>query len=235
MPLPASDSISPPTKTQSPSKPGGVKPSPLASWDSTRQQRHRAGQGLAFSVLLDESGSMGEHADALITAYNLLLDDLKTFVPTNAVLACWTFTDEPFLLYQGPLINTPSLTQATYNPGGGTHLATALTQVLAAEPSVGQKVLIVLTDGEDFPNQSACQTVPLRLKTSQQEGWLCVYLGAYPDALKQGLTYGFHEGNCLVFLKAQMAQAFTHLRESLKRFVLAAPTEQRLLSSQGIF
>lgn len=136
-----------------------------------------------------------------------------------------------------------------YQPSGGTYLKPSIGRLLGNAVGNEQKVLVVFTDGLDnigsdggdlasgkpSPWSTAALHAQLTAKQAEGEGWLCVYLGAFPNALGQGLACGFLEGNCLVFDKAHLAKAFETLRAGMQRFFTTSGEARRRLITSGLF
>jgi hypothetical protein len=221
---------------------------PLASWDATRQKRYQhSGAVPTIRLLLDASGSMAEHASTLITSVNLLLLHLRTMTSPLAPLEIWGFQWNSFSIAQSTVGTCPPLTAQTYIPSGGTRLRRALSQLLHAGDLPGQQVVVVFTDGMDLPwhDQVLDDAWPLHrpplpdpailLPKRIDDGWLCVYLGAFVEALQEGKAMGFAEGNTLVFSAYALAEAWRQLEDGLQRFFAAPPETRKLLTTGGIF
>jgi hypothetical protein len=133
-----------------------------------------------------------------------------------------------------------ALTPESYRPahGNGTALYNAVGQVCTTATQHGQHVLVVFTDGEDRapePVWTAGQCHEVLTTLQEHTGWLCVFLGAFPEALDVARSMGFLGGNCLTFPGDQIPQAFEHLRRATQRYLAAPAQEKKLLASGGIF
>jgi hypothetical protein len=133
-----------------------------------------------------------------------------------------------------------ALTPESYQPlrGNGTALYNAVGQVCTTATEGGQHVLVVFTDGEDCapePVWTAGQCHELLTTLQESAGWLCVFLGAFPNALDVARSMGFHDGNCLTFPGDQIPQAFEHLRRATQRYLQAPAQERKQLATGGIF
>jgi hypothetical protein len=220
------------------------------TWDSAKQDRYRQRQGFTapvFHCLLDASGSMQEHAPAVIAAYNGYLGWLKRHADPMSLLELALFTHE---LVPGPLQALGSavpLSAQTYAPHGGTHLYAAVGVTITTKPRPGQHILIVFSDGQDMSNWEDDKTgkpgkawdapsVATILTTLQQEeGWLCVFLGAFQGSLDVGQAMGFLPGNCLEFRSEKLPEAFQRLQQATQRYLSAPGAERKLLAAHGIF
>ena len=207
---------------------------PLASWDAKRQQQH----AIHVHILLDMSGSMYGARQELIMAYNRLLSRLQTWTRPTTVLDCQFFQWESETFYTGALHQAPMLTEYRYCPDGGTRMKTAIAALLdAQEGKAGTHILIVFTDGQDdaTAEEGNVPATTIATQLSNHPSWLFVYLGAYPDAMEEGLRCGFREGNCLTFDKAHLADAFRLLQQGMQRFLTADNTVKQRLLTAGIF
>ena len=189
----------------------------------------------SLHFLLDASGSMYGYRQELVVAYNKLIAHLRTLVPPLTPVECFAFALESTRLQHGLLGTMPPLTMAEYQPEGGTALFDAIHRLLEATTSPEQHILIVLTDGLDSERETASVFLRQLMDTRQEEGWLCVYLGAFLEALPQGLACGFREGNCLSFASAHLADAFRLLQQGMQRFLTADNTVKQRLLTAGIF
>jgi len=138
-----------------------------------------------------------------------------------------------------PIGMAPDLDNKRYDPrkGNGTNLYGTIMNVLkAGGRHPGQHILVVFTDGID--NQGLDDNVLAVVRPSvtgvQADGWLCVFLGAYMDALETGKAMGFPADNCLVFTSDKIPEAFKTLTDATQRY-LGAPVAQRKLLTQGGF
>src|SRR4030095_3049581 len=132
----------------------------------------------------------------------------------------------------------PPLTAETYTARlGGTSLFDAIGTVTTTALEPMQHVLIVFTDGEDTSSEQYTAGAVAELLTTLQEhsGWLCVFLGAYPDALATARTLGFHDGNCVTFAGEQIPEAFLTLQRATQRYLTAAPADRKLLAAGSFF
>ena len=171
----------------------------------------------------------------LVVAYNKLIAHLRTIVPPLTPVECFAFALESTRLQHGLLGTLPPLTIQEYQTEGGTALFVAVHRLLEATTSPEQHILIVLTDGFDTDSAMPETTLRQLMDTRQEAGWLCVYLGAFLEALPQGLTCGFREGNCLSFASAHLADAFRLLQQGMQRFLTADNTVKQRLLTAGIF
>jgi len=217
----------------------------LASWDASKQQayrQHHHAQAPTFHILLDASPSMaGDDARNLRQAYNTYLAWLQrhTDPMSMADVRCFSTALDPGQLC--PLGQLRPLTTTTYDPlrGDGTALYRAIGETCVTAPREGQHILIVFTDGNDNTSDTFGWTytkVGELLKTLQAEqSWLCLFLGAFPDALHVARVMGFHPRNCLVFTTDKIPEAFQTLRHATQRYLGTAPHERKRLAAGGLF
>lgn len=225
--------------------PSPSKSKPLASWDSTRQQQYRtqhADETWTFHFLLDASPSMlGTNAENLKRSFNQYLAWLQAQADPMSLAQVRCFSTALGTSAPQPLGTLKPLTDATYNPreGDGTALYYAIGHTCSTTPDTGQHILVVFTDGYDNRSDEY-QWTPERVKTvlqtlQEHQGWLCVFLGAVPDALAIGQAMGFLPGNCLAFSSDRIPEAFHKLRAATQKYLAAAPETRKLLTAGGVF
>ena len=210
------------------------------TWNEGKQTQWRqthAGQVMVFHLLLDASGSMASHEADLRRAYNLYLDWLKQHADPMSLVETQSFGTQLRRSAVEGVGGAKPLTPETYTAQlGGTALYDALGPVTTTALDQMQHVLIVFTDGDDTASEHYTAGIVAELLTTLQEesGWLCVFLGAYPDALATARTLGFHDGNCVTFAGEQIPEAFRTLQRATQRY-LAAPLADRKLLAAGTF
>jgi hypothetical protein len=213
----------------------------LSTWNEGKQARWRqthAEKVMVFHVLLDASGSMAGHEVDLRRAYNLYLDWLKQHADPMSLIETQSFGTHVRRSDVQALGTAPPLTAETYTARlGGTSLFDAIGTVTTTALEPMQHVLIVFTDGEDTSSEQYTAGAVAELLTTLQEhsGWLCVFLGAYPDALATARTLGFHDGNCVTFAGEQIPEAFLTLQRATQRYLTAAPADRKLLAAGTFF
>ena len=226
-----------------------MPPSPPAllgpSWDASKQQTYRQQHGqecLTYHFVLDESPSMaGEDAVNLRTAFNMYLGWLQQHAHPMSQAEVRLFSTALSPANLVPLGEVQPLTRQTYDPlrGDGTALFRAIGDTCTLATSKGQHMLVVFTDGRDNTSDQfawTSQKVATLLETLQAErDWLCVFLGAFPDALPVAKVMGFTEGNCLVFPNDQIPEAFQSLTRATMTYLAATPPERKLLAAGGVF
>jgi hypothetical protein len=216
----------------------------LASWDASKQDAWRSQHAqdvLLVHFVLDASPSMHPYERDLMRAYNTYLSWLQGAAHPMSLAEVFTFdTGLHRLSSMQALGAVQALTPESYQPlhGNGTAIYNAVGQVCTTTTQAGQHVLVVFTDGEDGapePVWTAGQVRELLTTLQEHTGWLCVFLGAFPQALAVARSMGFHEGNCLTFPGDQIPHAFEHLRRATLRYLAAPVPERKLLATGGIF
>ena len=224
--------------------PSPSSPKLLASWDASKQASWRtahADQLLVWHFVLDASPSMHPYASSLIATYNTYLTWLSTNAHPMSLAEVFTFDLQLHRLSSMQALGAlQALTPESYCPsrGSGTALYNAVGEVCTTATQGGQHILVVFTDGEDgapTPVWTPGRCHELLTTLQDVSGWLCVFLGAFPEALPVARSMGFREGNCLTFPGDQIPQAFEHLRRATQRYLTAPAPERKLLASAGIF
>lgn len=217
----------------------------LNSWDATKQDSYRQKNlegHLVLHFLLDASPSMiGKDATNLRQAYNMYLAWLQQHADpmSLAEVRCFsTVLDPGTPIALGSL---KPLTGQTYDPmsGTGTALYRAVGDTCSTANPVGQHILIVFTDGQDntssgfgWDHSKVCMLLQI---LQDKHNWLCVFLGAFPDALLIGKQMGFRDGNCLTFPTDRIPEAFQNLQRATQKYLAATPQERKLLAAGGVF
>jgi hypothetical protein len=213
----------------------------MNTWDATRQQAYRVQHPestFTFHLLLDASGSMFPHEAALRSAYNMYLRWLQRHGPAMALVDTRCFGSYLQSKNVQALGNTPPLQPVTYSAEyGGTALYDAIGAVVTQASEPGQHILMVFTDGMDGDSEywSSGQVRELLTTLQTENHWLCVFLGAFPQALEVATMLGFLHGNCLVFGSERIPDAFERLRRAIENYLLATPQQRKLLARGGVF
>lgn len=212
-----------------------------ATWDQARQQAYRARHPervVVLHFLLDASSSIAAHEAALRAACNRYLQWLRTHGPAMALVDVRAFGSTVQDSQIRPLHEQPLLSSATYSATyGGTALYDALGQVGTQTPQRGQHILVCFSDGEECSSEhwSASQVHTLLTTLQDDSGWLCVFLGAFPEALSVAQALGFKAGNCLTFASERIPHAFDALRRATERYLTAPAQARKLLAQGGVF
>ena len=158
-----------------------------------------------IAVLLDRSGSMQSIRQDVIGGFNTFVEDQKK-AGDNAVLTLVQFDTVGIdtVLESTPIKDVPALTEATYEPRGGTPLLDALGQTinrtgsaLSAIPEIvrpDKVVFVIITDGEENSSHTFSKK-QIEEMITLQEGtykWNFVYLGANVNAFDEAQSMGMN-------------------------------------------
>lgn len=221
-----------------------TQPKRLTTWDAGKQADYRqqhAQDCFMIHWLLDASPSMIPHADALMRSYNLYLRFLQQTASPMTMTETSFFSGsltrgEPY-----PLRLTPPLIPARYQPakGNGTALYNAVGELVVTNIPLAQHILVLFTDGEDCaldPLWTAAKVKEVLTTLQEVDGWLAVFLGAFPEALNEATAMGFAPGNSLVFSTDHIPEAFKTLQDATQQYLLLkTPKERKRLAVGGIF
>jgi len=200
---------------------------------------------VTFNFVVDASPSMrGQSECDLRRSFNQYLLWLKAHASplSMAALRCFSSYLDPYSVV--PLGQLEPLNTRTYDPSGGdgTALYRAIGETcsdIAIGRSSGQQVLVVFTDGLDNTSNvygwTLEKTHDVLSGLIRTQGWLAVFLGAYPQALEVGCRLGFSEGNCLLLSTDQIPEAFRRLTAATQRYLSAGPGQRKLLAQTGVF
>jgi len=167
----------------------------------------------------------------------ILSKHYREWLSPQTQLETWTFnTTLNVLTRRGLLATARPKGDLPYRPTGSTALYWAINTLLSDRPHDGRQAVFVLyTDGEDTEQGSLESASALLHRVQEQEGWLCLFLGAFPGALVLGRELGFTEGNCLLCNPQHIATDFARLCSGLRTYLLATPAQQKLLAAHGVF
>lgn len=157
------------------------------------------------AVVLDMSGSMEPHRQAVIDAYGQMLDALAgAKAATGILVSTWAFADTAELLSSYEQVERkPRLDAVTYRPGGCTALHDALLGAMTGLVAYGEalwqsgvptrRVLVVLTDGEDNASRAGAHEVRVAARAlAAQEAYTLAYAGfGAGDLAAQARALGF--------------------------------------------
>jgi hypothetical protein len=187
-----------------------------------------AADATLVSVVLDMSGSMEPHRDAVIEAYNQMLRALGAAKGASQILAsAWAFSDAPALLssYESALAK-PKLTRTVYAPNGSTALYDTVLAAMTGLVAYGERlwdegvptrrVLFVLSDGED--NASKRTAPELRTAATalaRQEAYTLAYAGFGGDHVAQAAAIGFPHVISVGATDGELRKIFRQVSESV--------------------
>ncbi len=155
-------------------------------------------------IVLDRSGSMNPIAAATIDALNGFLAKQRAH-PGILRLSLVDFDSrEPFrIVIEGvPIAEVMDLTEADYQPRGGTPLLDAIGRSVerldarVAELPDEDQVLVIITDGhENASTDYTAADIAQLLEARQEAGWTVLFLGANQDSFSTGDTMNMRRGN----------------------------------------
>ena len=150
---------------------------------------------LTISFLLDETGSMADRKEEVITSFNNYIDSLKEndkkirFILTK-------FNSLNFITAEiSPSLDSVRLNKENYLPDNFTPLYDAIAKTIKL--TEGETVLfVILTDGlENDSTEYTKSEIQELISRKEEEGWTIVYLGANQDAWAEGQSIGIYGGN----------------------------------------
>jgi Mg-chelatase subunit ChlD len=154
--------------------------------------------------VLDRSGSMGSIADATVDAINGFLTKQRAH-PGMLRLSLADFdSQEPFRMVTDavPVAEVIDLTEADYQPRGGTPLLDAIGRAVERiDARVGElpdedQVLVIITDGyENASTDFSGEVVAALLDARQEAGWTVLFLGANQDSFATADVMNMRRGN----------------------------------------
>lgn len=161
------------------------------------------------TFLLDRSGSMGAIKAATIEGFNGYVAGLKEEKETDISFTFLTFdTGSLDKLYVGePIANVSPLTNATYQPRGGTPLIDAAVKTIRATESAlngsagnAKVVVCIQTDGhENESTEHTWEELRGLVTKKTEEGWEFLFMGAGIDAYDQGARMGIGVMNTMSY------------------------------------
>jgi Mg-chelatase subunit ChlD len=166
-----------------------------------------------FYVLLDRSGSMSSMKSDVIGGYNTFLAE-QMEAPGRARMTLVQFDSQnhhDVILDAVPLQAVAPMTEASFNPRGGTPLLDATVTLIekihgriATRAAMGKSdeeiVIITITDGEENQSRfSSLEQVRALVTGGQEAGWSFVFLGAGLDAYAEAQRLGYDTGSIQAF------------------------------------
>jgi len=177
--------------------------------------------------IIDESGSMLNQWDTVISGFNEQLDTMKVEESTTEVrylVSLTKFSYQSTVVYKDiPLAEVPRLTKQTYTPGGGTALLDAIGNTIdTAAPGETDVMITIMTDGEENSSRewkrSSIKTL-IDLRQNENK-WGFVYLGANQDAWQEAAQYGIN--NALNYTVANTGAAMKSMSAVRSCYVSSA-------------
>lgn len=167
---------------------------------------------MLVAVIIDESGSMEQRRNQVVSGFNEYVDSLRKEKRIRYRVSLTKFNTASWVVYSGrPLGEVPRLDVGDYNPSGGTALVDATCNTLNAIQAEGRPVLVlVMTDGEENASQrwTSQQMKDMILSREGTGRWTFVYLGADQNAWANAERYGFHFGNTIRYDSAHTGHIY---------------------------
>lgn len=174
-----------------------------------------------IAVLLDRSGSMQSIKQDTIGGFNQFISEQKN-AGDNATLTLVQFdTGSIDVVHESkPIKDVPDLTDATYQPRGGTPLLDALGQTihstgkaLSAIPEASRPdkvVFVIITDGQENSSveHSKASVKQMIEHQSSMYKWQFVYLGANQDAFAEAGSLGIPMAAAANYVADSAGEAF---------------------------
>ena len=155
-------------------------------------------------IVLDRSGSMNRIAAATIDALNGFLAKQRAHPGTLRLSLVDFDSQEPFriVIDAVPIAEVVDLTEADYEPRGGTPLLDAIGRAVerldarVCELPDEDQVLVILTDGyENASTDYTAARISALLDARQEFGWTVLFLGANQDSFATGASMQMKRGN----------------------------------------
>lgn len=152
-------------------------------------------------MLLDRTGSMSSIAKDTIGGVNTFLAEQRK-APGACTFTLVQFdTQDPHEIVQDfvNIADAKDLTEATYQPRGGTPLYDAIcktiadceAKVAAAKDKPSKVVFVIVTDGEENSSNECGKTDAVAaIKRCEDKGWQVVYLGVGINAMADATAIG---------------------------------------------
>lgn len=174
-------------------------------------------------ILLDESGSMEDVAENMLSSLNGLIKEQKQVKSRPCNLTLLKFHNSVKTVIDNcDLREIQLLKKSDYSPGGTTALYDALGYAMERFRYERDVLLVVLTDGQENASRQYNGKLPQLLKQIKERethcGWSYVYLGCDLNTLSQGTSLGFNTSrtstNCAV-AKGRYTEFVTDLSEAV--------------------
>jgi uncharacterized protein YegL len=156
-----------------------------------------------MTVLLDRSGSMQSIKDDTIGGFNEFLKTTQKEQP-EATISLVQFDSQGYdrVIDAKPLTQAEPMTDATFQPRGGTPLIDAMARTIletgvrlatmtdAERP--GKVIFVIITDGLENASKEYTREQVMKMVEHQRDvyKWDFIYLGANQDAIAEAATIG---------------------------------------------
>lgn len=179
-----------------------------------KRRTAKKAEHMLVTFLLDRSSSMSSCKPATIEAFNAYITGLQDEKAKGLDPSLIEFT---FLQFDSisldkvciavPAKRAPKLTDASYQPRGGTPLIdAAYNTIMAVEASLAARkdkpkvVICIQTDGEENSStQHSWTDLRALIERKQAEGWEFNFMGAGIDAYQQGARMGIRQGSTVSY------------------------------------
>ncbi len=177
------------------------------------------------TLLLDESGSMGNIKGDAIGGYNEYISTLqKTGLPFLFTLLKWDSTHQTIVHRGIPIAEVPALTNETYKPGASTPLIDVCVKgIRATEKQVENKdvnvAITIQTDGmENASVEHTMDELNQLIKEKTEKGWLFTFLGVGIDAFAQAARMGIAREHALGYQVKKIGATFGSAARAVGRY-----------------
>lgn len=197
------------------------------------------------TFLLDRSGSMGTDKPTTIEAFNAYLQTLKDGDANDVLFSFLQFDTESLdkVCIAEPVKNVANLTNATYQPRGGTPLIDACVKTInAVEESLTKRddkpkvVICFQTDGEENSSrQHTWEGLNALIAKKTAEGWQFNFMGAGINAYTQATRMGIQAESTTGYDRTNLhatKSAFASTAHNTMAFARGAAHNTSYLSSQ---
>lgn len=184
----------------------------------TKQKKFRplaAGTKKSHVVfILDDSSSMGGHADSTISGFNEFLksqatDSKRDGIPTKASLYKFNGSTVVNVFSKKKIKKVDPLNNQTYRPSGMTNLLDAIGYVMedtnnalrATRKKDRESVIIcILTDGHENASRTySNENIKAMVEAAEGKNWSFMFLGANIDAFAVGSQWGMRTENTIQY------------------------------------
>lgn len=209
---------------------------------ATKKKAAPESTGTSVTFLLDRSGSMNAIKASTIEAFNAYLKGLKE-EPLGMSFSLVQFDSGGLekVCVRVPVATAPELTDATYQPRGGTPLIDAAYKTIRAVekslPDSNPKVVICIqTDGEENESREySWETLRALIAEKTKLGWQFNFMGAGIDAYNQGAKMGISRGQTMSYDSNDMvatSAAFTASAANTRSFLSGQSRDTSYSTSQ---
>ena len=137
-------------------------------------------------VILDESGSMENKKNDIISGFNNFLNEQQKIKEDIADLYLIKFNNSLKICHEGSINSMPNLTLNDYRPMGMTALYDAIFKGIQLADKMkkdGRVIFVIMTDGEENASKNIEKKEILELISNYnaKEDWTFLYIGESPD------------------------------------------------------